>query len=301
MSNRNMIALKNAMIVILFLITFLLSRSVFALEIKYSNVDPISGEQWQMSFLTLRGEIRSGDYNYLLDVLLKEPYPFLTNRVLVLSTPGGDVEEAMKIARLVKGVYGHVEVGEAAGKCASAGFLIFASAAIRIAESRTVGIHRLYVDPRRLSSLSPSQAVALQNDVFRRARSYLQELQIPTSLIDTMFQRASSEVYWLSRAELENQIGHYAPWYEEFLIAKCGLDKAVTKEYFNTANPSLLNRLMEFERCGDKLTSKEAEGFLVSEFQKAGKYNRGVDQFRKEQEELLDKSIEEFNRREGLK
>jgi len=301
MSNRNMIALKNAMIVILFLIAFLSSRSVFASEITHSFINPFSGEQSQGCCLMLRGEIRSGDYNYLLDVLLKEPYPFLTNRTLVLSTPGGDVEEAMKIARLVKGVYGHVEVGEAAGKCASAGFLIFASAAIRIASPGTVGIHRLYVDPRRLTSLSPSQAVALQNDVFRRARSYLQELQIPTSLIDTMFQRASSEVYWLSRAELENQIGHYAPWYEEFLIAKCGLDKAVTKEYFNTANPSLLNRLMEFERCGDKLTSKEAEGFLVSEFQKAGKYNRGVDQFRKEQEELLDKSIEEFNRREGLK
>jgi hypothetical protein len=43
MSNRNMIALNNAMIVILFLITFLLSRSVFALEIKYSNVNPFDG------------------------------------------------------------------------------------------------------------------------------------------------------------------------------------------------------------------------------------------------------------------
>jgi len=293
-SNQNRIALKNAMIVILFLIAFILSRSVFASEITYSFINPFSGEQVGGSALMLRGEIRSGDYNYLLDVLLKDPYPFLENRVLVLSTPGGDVEEAMKIARLVKGVYGRVEVGEAAGKCASAGFLIFASAAIRIAESRTVGIHRLYVDPRRLSSLSPSQAVALQNDVFRRARSYLQELQIPTSLIDTMFQRASSEVYWLSRTDLEDQIGHYAPWYEEFLIARCGMDKAVTKEYFNTTNPSLLNRLLEFERCGDKLTSNEADEFLWSEFHKAGKFNRGFDQFKNKW--LLDKSIEQFNR-----
>jgi hypothetical protein len=219
----------------------------------------------------LRGEIRPGDYNYLLDVLRKDPVTFLINRVLVLSTPGGDVEEAIKIGRLVKAVYGHVEVGPATGKCTSAGFLIFASGATHDAEPGTVGIHRPYVDPRRLTSLSPSQAVALQNDAFRRARSYLQELQIPTSLVDTMFQRASSEVYWLSLAELKDQIGHYAPWYEEFLIAKCGLDKAVTKEYFNTANPSnpsLLNRLMESERCGNLETFKEASGFLFSEFRK---------------------------------
>lgn len=300
MSNQNMMSLKNAMIVILFLIAFLSLRSVFASEITYSFINPISGEKSSGSFLMLRGEIRSGDYNYLLDVLLKQPYPFLTNRTLVLSTPGGDVEEAMKIARFVKGVYGHVVVGRATGTCASSGFLIFASGAIRDALPRTVGIHRPYVDPRRLTSLSPNQAVALQNDAFRRARSYLQELQIPTNLIDTMFQRASSEVYWLSRAELEDQIGFHAPWYEEFLIAQCGLDKAVTKEYFKGDNPSLLDRVLRFDRCGDKLTSKEAEGFLVGEFQKSGKYNRGVDQFKKEQDEELDKRIEEFNRSHGF-
>jgi hypothetical protein len=87
-----------------------------------------------------------------------------------------------------------------------------------------------------------------------------------------MFQRASSEVYWLSLAELKDQIGHFAPWYEEFLIAKCGLDKAATKEYFNTANPSLLNRLRESERCGDNINLTEASEFLKSEFQKAGKF-----------------------------
>jgi hypothetical protein len=89
-----MIALKNAMIGILFLIAFLLSRSVLALEIKYSNVNPFNGERDTGSILTLRGEIRSGDFNYLLDVLHKDPYSFMMSRTLVLSTPGGDVEEA---------------------------------------------------------------------------------------------------------------------------------------------------------------------------------------------------------------
>ena len=266
MSNQNMIALKNSIIAILSLIAVLLSQSVFASEITFSSINPFSGEENpERSGLMLRGEIRPGDYNYLLDVIRKHTATFLWNRTLILSTPGGDVEEAMKIGRLVKGVYGNVVVGPATGTCVSAGFLIFASGATRLAETGTVGIHRPYVDPRRLTSLSPSQATALQNDAFRRARSYLQELQIPTSLIDTMFQRASSEVYWLSTAEIMEQIGHYAPWYEEFLIAKCGLDKAVTKEYFNTANPSLLNRVVRFEKCGDLATAMEALQFLNRE------------------------------------
>jgi membrane-bound ClpP family serine protease len=84
-----MIALKNAVLLILFLIAFLSSQSVFALEITYSSINPFSGEQLLASALMLRGEIRSGDYNYLLDVLKKDDITFLINRILVLSTPGG--------------------------------------------------------------------------------------------------------------------------------------------------------------------------------------------------------------------
>jgi hypothetical protein len=39
-----------------------------------------------------------------------------------------------------------------------------------------------------------------------------------------MFQQASTQVHWLTHAELD-QLGMRAPWYEEFLIARCGLNK----------------------------------------------------------------------------
>lgn len=271
MPNRNMIVLKNAMIGILFLITFFLSRSVFALEIKYSDVNPYSGEHMDGQYLLLRGEITPGDYDHLLSVIWNDPGRFLGNRLIVLASPGGDIQEAMKIARLVKSVYAKARVGPVTGGCASSCFFIFASAAYHGASARTIGIHRPYVHPRRLASLSPSQAEALQNDLFRQARSYLQELQISTNIIDTMFQRASSEVYWLSSAELE-QIGRYPPWYEQFLIGRCGLDTSVAQRYWNSGgDQSLLNRLIEAERCGEQLTMGEAITFLVNEFIKAGK------------------------------
>jgi len=269
-----MIALKNAVLLILFLIAFLLSRSVFALEIKYSRVNPLmGGEMAHGEYLILKGEITPGDYDYLLKIIWNDPARFLLNRIIVLASPGGDIQEAMKIARFVKGVYATAYVGPDTGVCASACFFIFASAAYRLADARTVGIHRPYVDPRRLASLSPSQAEALQNDLFRQARSYLQELQIPTSIIDTMFQRASSEVYWLSDAE--QQIGRYAPWYEQFLIGRCGLNKSIEQRYFS-GDESLLNHYGEVLRCGERLTETEAVTFLMNEFVKAGKSPEAV-------------------------
>ena len=270
--------LKNTMIIILFLIAFLLSRSVFALEIKYSNVNPFDGGHIADEVLTLKGEITPGDYDYLLNVIWNNPLRFFREReggisspIIVLASPGGDIQEAVKIARLVKGVYAHAWVGKATGACASACFFIFASGADRMATPGTLGIHRPYVHPRQLASLSPSQAEALQNDLFRQARSYLQELQIPTSIIDTMFQRASSEVYWLSYAELWKQIGCRSPWYEQFLMGRCGLDKSVEERYWATGDKSLLNHTRDVEECADWLTVPSAISFLVNEFIKAGK------------------------------
>jgi hypothetical protein len=276
MSNQNMIALKSARIVILFLIAFLSSRSVFALEIKYSNVSPFGGGPIAGEYLILKGEITPGDYDHLLNVIWNNPSRFfresgggISQPIIVLASPGGDIQEAIKIARLVKGVYADVWVGEVTGACASACFFIFASGAYRLATPGTVGIHRPYVHPRRLASLSPSQAEALQNDLFGQARSYLQELQIPTSIIDTMFQRASSEVYWLSYAELWKQIGVRPPWYEQFMIGRCDLDKSVEQRYWSTGDKSLFNT--DAEKCATWLIVPEAIGFLVNEFIKTGK------------------------------
>jgi hypothetical protein len=278
-SNQNMTTLKNSMTVILILLAFLLSRSAFALEIKYSHVDPFDGGHMENESLLLTGEIMPGDYDSLLRVISNDLKRFLScNRSFVLASLGGDIQEAMKIARFVKGFYAKTIVGAATGRCASACFFIFASGAHRIAGAGTVGIHRPYVHPRRLASLSPSQAEALQKDLFRQARLYLQELQIPTNIIDTMFQRASSEVYWLSDVDLDEKVGICPPWFEQYLIGRCGLDgstQQMKQKYLSTADrQSLANHLKKVVACGDRLTEDEAIDFLAHElveFEKLGK------------------------------
>ena len=50
-----------------------------------------------------------------------------------------------------------------------------------------------------------------------------------------MFEQASTEVHWLSERELALQLGQRPPWYEEFLIARCGLDKSAETRFYATA------------------------------------------------------------------
>jgi hypothetical protein len=246
-----------------------LSPPVEALEITYSNLNPFDGSVSKREVLLLKGEITPGDYAYLLDVIRSDKDRFWSSASFVLASPGGDVQEALRIARLVKGTFSSVFVGEAAGPCVSACFFIFSAAAFRdAAGSRILGIHRPYIHPRRLVSVGTREAEALQKDALRQARSYLENLDVPTNLIDKMFQRASTEIYWLSREEIEEQLGRRPPWYEQFLIARCGFNKDLERRYFSTNDSEILDQLMTVNSCGARLSTPEAKSFLMSELKK---------------------------------
>lgn len=119
--------------------------------------------------------------------------------------------------------------------------------------------------------MTASQAEALQKAALTQARTFLEGLNVPTNLIDKMFQLASTEVYWLSGSEVEVQLGRRPPWYEQFLIARCGFKKSLEADYFATNNPSLLKQLIEVDRCGAHLARPDAEAFITKEINYPGK------------------------------
>lgn len=254
-----------------YLIWALFSCPVFGSEITYSSVNPFDGSRIEGEVLLLKGEIVPGDYQRLLKIIGANPDRFWQSKGIVLASPGGDIQEALIIARFVKGTYTPVFVGKATGPCVSACFSIFASAARREAGTGMIGIHRPYVHPLRMSSMTPRQAEALQKELLQQARSHLAGLLVPTNIIDAMFQRASTEVYWLSRIEIEEQLGRRPPWYEQFLIARCGLDKSLEKRYFKGHDQALLDRLLVVDKCGNILSQPDAEAFLKTELKKSAK------------------------------
>jgi hypothetical protein len=250
---------------------FGIARSVCAAEITYSHLNPYDGARNLEEGLLVRGEIVPGDYEDLVALVKSDPDRFRRAQGVILASPGGDIREALRIARFVRGTYSSVYVGSATGPCVSACFFIYSSAVFRIASTGTLGVHRPYLHPRRIQSMSAGDVEESQRVVLREARKYLEDQDVPTNLIDRMFQRASTEVYWLTRAEIEDQLGSRPPWYEQFLIAKCGLDKAMERRYFSTNDKKLLKQLKAVTSCGDNLTATDAESFLNRELARAGR------------------------------
>jgi hypothetical protein len=256
---------------ILFLCASVLPPPASAIEITYSNLNPFDGSVSEGEGLLLRGEIVPGDYEYLLEVIRQDQDRFWRSTGFTLASTGGDIQEALRIARLVKKTYSPAYVGEVTGPCVSACFFIFSAAVRREAGTRTLGIHRPYIHPRRLVSVSVREAETLQRTALQQARSYLESQDVPTSLIDKMFQRASTEVYWLSRDEIEEQLGRRPPWYEQFLISRCGLDKSLEHKYFSTHDGALIDQLVAIDYCGVRLSIPEARAFLKAELKKPTK------------------------------
>ena len=229
------------------------------MEFSLTRQNPYIPDQLDRQVLLMRGEIRPGDYDRLLQFARRNGY-YLPLSDVILSSPGGDIEEALKIGRLVKQLYITVNVGAETGYCASACFIIFASAVERDTAPGFVGIHRPYLSRETLRSLSPHAAEAAETAALRDAEQYLRELRVPRNLVDIMFEQASTEIYWLSDDEFMHQLGRRPAWYEEFLIARCGFDKAAEERYF--LDPSHQEPLAQIKApvyCGQNLTLNEAK------------------------------------------
>jgi hypothetical protein len=235
-----------------------LSRAAIAMDFSITPINPFVGSVDPVPYLLMKGEILSGDYERLLRFAVKNNIDMTTTQ-FILQSPGGDVSEALKIGRFFKSVYATVAVGPTFGKCASACFILFVSSVERHASDGLVGIHRPYVDPQRLRSLSPGESESLETNALREAEKYLHDLRVPNNLVDEMFQNASTEIHWLTNVEL-NQLGMRPPWYEEYLIARCGLDKAAESRFLNDPdnNQSSFEGLMKVVRCGTELSRPEA-------------------------------------------
>ncbi len=101
--------------------------------------------------------------------------------------------------------------------CASACFFIWAAGSTR--EGERIYVHRPRLDPKVFDDL-PEKAGDVYATVARDARSYLADMDVPTSIVDRMFDTASTHGSPLTLEELD-QMGE-APYYSEFRISKCG-------------------------------------------------------------------------------
>lgn len=181
-----------------------------------------------------------------------------------VKSPGGNVEEALRIAALIDGTSTRffIKKGEI---CASSCFFMFIAGQYKYATAffveegqnpspkdrargfSYVGIHRPY-----LASMDEVKATSAdkQELLMQTVREYLRKKQVPQYLVDEMMGRASNQIYWLSDKDLD-LLGNYSPGFEEVLIKECGYNKVAQWESWTDT------RSDEFNECEFRVWHRE--------------------------------------------
>ena len=113
---------------------------------------------------------------------------------LSLNSPGGDLEEGLRLAADIHDAQLHTLVGDGA-TCASACFILFAAGRQRSASTTAlIGVHSVSY---RGSDNPDAQAMTV-----RMARR-LAEYGVPDAILGKMVTAQPSQIWWLTRSELE--------------------------------------------------------------------------------------------------
>ena len=166
----------------------------------------------------LRGQIVGGDYENVVR-LFRDSHPLL--RRFNLISPGGSVEEAIRIGRLFRkytieaaapirledGRFVAISLsnpehplcdGSSDCICASACAPIWFGAVDRLG---TVGLHRPRIDDLAFRSLNPTDASAAYRQMLDGVRGYLDEMEVPKQMIESMVATGSAEIRWVDAIE----------------------------------------------------------------------------------------------------
>ncbi|MEP6883615.1 MAG: hypothetical protein ABJC66_02590 [Gammaproteobacteria bacterium] len=215
--------------------------------------------------LVLSGEITPGDYGALLAKILDDENRFLSQNKIILASDGGDMAEALKIAKLVKSLHSQLIVGPLTGRCVSACFFIFAAAGQREADGeKLLGINRPYFADADAATQpavgAAADAVAPDTKGLGQVRAFLHDNDVPSYLVEEMFRHPSDDAYWLS-AEDEKNLGYKSPSFKKFLKAQCAWDDAIEREAYAGKRP--IDDLKQLLKCKDRVTLEAAHQVLL--------------------------------------
>jgi ATP-dependent protease ClpP protease subunit len=224
-------------------------------------------------YIKMAGDINTGDFEKFKAFVRKNLDRYKKNRFVHLSSNGGNLIEALKIAELLRSMYPNIRID--GGNCASSCFFLYLSGTTRNAfPPFLIGIHRAYFDPKYFAELKPDEARKQQMELTKLVNSILDENGVPQGLKDKMNETSSNDIYWLAFDEVES-IGNHPAWYEELMIAKCDYGKVLALEK-RILGPSVKGedldsifndyskRYLEFSKCEDKVVNAELSQLAIS-------------------------------------
>ena len=153
----------------------------------------------------ISGPIEKGDYaklaRYVIDAKHIERINIFLNRI-TLDSPGGDVDEALKIARLIEMSYALIFV-EKNAVCSSACFLLWSAGVTRLNQG-IIGVHRMSVRSSLADIKATEKSVAPASETVER---FLIKSGIPRRVIDRMSETPPSDLFvitdeWLTQENI---------------------------------------------------------------------------------------------------
>jgi hypothetical protein len=182
----------------------------------------------------MSGRIVPGDAKRFEELLAKEG-PSISG--LALRSPGGDVDEAMKIGRIVRAklLRTVAPISSAEGNvcfmrglpehapecvCLSSCFLVYAGGVTR--GGNVLGLHRPRYDEAFFAKLPLEEANRRYGAVIERIKAYLLEMGVGDRYLDRMLRVSSSEMEILSKEDADRDLNGSIPAMAEWLKAKCG-------------------------------------------------------------------------------
>lgn len=153
-----------------------------------------------------------------------------TGFIIFLDSPGGDVNTAIEIGRVFRKWHAYAQVNDEA-ICASACVLMLVGAVDRGVQGK-IGLHRPFSD---ISAHSSEDAARRYREIRDRVKSYLEEMNIPDRLLDSMNSTGPQNVRWLSgykdQRELEELwIEAKDPVFEDMQLSRKALELGISKK-----------------------------------------------------------------------
>lgn len=202
--------------------------------------------------ISIVGPIVRGDYARLAKLIDNDENYISFLNWISLDSPGGDVSEAMKIAKLVDLSLARVKVPRGA-TCASSCFLIWSAGTQRVlmGDAR-LGVHRISWTAREIDIAKTEHVV---RPVSQSIDTFLREVAIPTKIIDKMNQTSPKDISfidnkWLQREDLV-EATNYRPNFIDVVEKQCGIDPTS----FNVASKQMPTE-RDYElwlRCSNKI------------------------------------------------
>jgi hypothetical protein len=209
-------------------------------------------EGYLVPTIEISGEIEHGDLQSFAKLALEAK----GLRNIVLSSPGGDVIEAIRIGELVRSLR-LLTLVDNRGPCSSACFFIWLNGQYRVSWNNKgkIGIHRPYF----ISLDNDDNSIKSQANLMKYTRAYLEERQIPRRIIDLMMSLPSSKIYWLSSSDLQ-EIGKEPFELQELYVSKCG--DSVGDKYNPNEMEAWLERLERRAKCIDDINAQARKSAL---------------------------------------